>query len=131
MTTNTMATEDFSIDELVRKIKKPEIGAIVTFSGVVRGDDSVKGLNVEIYGEMWAEELERLKSAARERFEIEAVEIVHREGSLNVGENIVVILVGARHRKEAFRACEYLIDLLKERAPIWKRMSETKTEMTT
>ena len=42
--------------------------------------------------------------------ELEAVEIVHREGSLNVGENIVVILVGARHRKEAFQACEYLID---------------------
>jgi len=122
MTTST--TADFSIDELVRKIKTPEIGAIVTFSGVVRGDDGVKGLNVEIYNEMWREELERLKSAAFERFKIEAVEIVHREGSLDVGQNIVVILVGAGHRKDAFRACEYLIDLLKERAPIWKRTEE-------
>ncbi|MDI6886621.1 MAG: molybdenum cofactor biosynthesis protein MoaE [archaeon] len=113
--------EEFSIDELVRKMKKPEIGAIVTFLGVVRAEEGVKGINVETYKEMAEEELNKLESEAREKFNIEAVEIVHREGSLNVGENIVVILVGAKHRKEAFRACEYLIDELKERVPIWKK----------
>jgi molybdopterin synthase catalytic subunit len=65
--------------------------------------------------------LKKLEREAREKFNIEAVEIVHRAGSLRVGENIVVILVGAKHRKEAFRACEYLIDELKERVPIWKK----------
>lgn len=113
--------EDFSIDELVEKLKKPEIGAIVTFLGVVREDSGIKGLNVEVYEEMGMEELDKLEHEAREKFEIEAVEIVHREGALKVGENIVAILVGAKHRKEAFRACEYLIDELKKRVPIWKK----------
>jgi len=113
--------EDFSIDELVRKMKKPEMGAIVTFLGVVRGEGEIKGMNVEVYEKMAVDELEKLEREAREKFEVEAVEIVHREGSLKVGDNIVVILVGAKHRKEAFRACEYLIDELKERVPIWKK----------
>ncbi|RZN40381.1 MAG: molybdenum cofactor biosynthesis protein MoaE [Methanophagales archaeon ANME-1-THS] len=119
-----ITNEDFSIDELVRGMKKPEIGAIVTFLGVVRADAGLKGLNVEIYEEMAEQELRRLERAAREQFEIEAVEIVHRAGSLKVGENIVVILVGAKHRKEAFQACEYLIDELKKRVPIWKKELE-------
>ena len=115
-----MITEEgFSIDELVRKMKKPEIGAIVTFLGVVRNE--IKGMEVEVYEEMAEEVLEKLKQEALKKFEIETVEIVHREGSLKVGENIVVILVGAKHRKDAFRACEYLIDELKERVPIWKK----------
>jgi len=116
-----IAKEDFSIDELVRKMKKPEIGAIVTFLRVVRREEGIKGMNVEVYEKMAVDELEKLEREVREKFEIEAVEIVHREGSLKVGENIVVILVGAKHRKEAFRACEYLIDELKERVPIWKK----------
>lgn len=112
---------DFSIDELVKKLKRPEIGAIVTFLGVVRAEEGLKGLNVEVYEEMAEQELKKLEREAREKFNIEAVEIVHRAGSLRVGENIVVILVGAKHRREAFRACEYLIDELKERVPIWKK----------
>ena len=111
--------EDFSIDELVKKMKKPEIGAIVTFLGVVR-DEGIREMEIEVYDEMAEEELEKLERDALEKFEVEAVEIVHREGSLKVGDNIVAILVGAKHRKEAFRACEYLIDELKERVPIWK-----------
>ena len=59
--------------------------------------------------------------------ELEAVEIVHREGSLKVGENIVVILVGATHRKEAFPACGYLIDELRERVPIRKKELNEKS----
>ncbi len=116
-----IARDDFSIDELIRKMKKPEIGAIVTFLGVVREEGEIKGVEVEVYREMAEEELKKLKRDALEKFDIEAVEIVHREGSLKVGENIVVILVGAKHRKDAFRACEYLIDELKKKVPIWKK----------
>jgi len=112
--------EDFSLDELMQRLKRPELGAIVTFLGVVRADPGVTGINVEIYKQMAMEELKNLEQEALEKFEIEAVEIVHREGSLKVGENIVAILVGARHRGEAFRACEYLIEELKKRVPIWK-----------
>jgi len=120
--------EDFLIDVLVRKMKKSEIGAIVTFLGVVREEGGIKGLEVEVYGEMAEEELEKLEREALEKFDIEAVEIVHREGSLKVGENIVVILVGAKHRKDAFRACEYLINELKGRVPIWKKELNEKSE---
>ena len=116
-----IAKEDFSIDELVRKMKKPEMGAIVTFLGIVRADEGVKGMNVEVYEKMAVDELEKLEREAREKFEVEAVEIVHREGSLKVGENILVILVGAKHRKDAFRACEFLIGELKKSVHIWKK----------
>ena len=110
-----MITEqDFFLDELVRKMKTPEIGAIVTFLGVVRADKTLKRLEIEIKDETKAEkELERLKREALEKFDVETVEIAHRKGTLEAGDNIVAILVGAKHRKEAFRACEYLIDMLR------------------
>ena len=112
---NEMITEqDFSLDELVRKMKKPEIGAIVTFLGVVRDDEGLKGMEIEIKDTAIAEkELEKAKREALEKFDVEAVEIVHRKGLLEAGDNIVAILVGATHRKEAFRACEYLVDVLR------------------
>lgn len=112
---NEMITEqDFSLDELVRKMKKPEIGAIVTFLGVVRDDEGLKGMEIEIKDTAIAEkELEKAKREALEKFDVEAVEIAHRKGLLEVGDNVVAILVGATHRKEAFRACEYLIDVLR------------------
>ncbi|MGB2727777.1 MAG: molybdenum cofactor biosynthesis protein MoaE [Halobacteriota archaeon] len=122
-----MITEDdFSMDELVKKLKKPEMGAIVTFLGVVR-DEGIRGMEVDVYDEMADEELAKLERDALEKFEVEAVEIVHRKGSLKIGENIVVILVGAKHRKDAFMACEYLIDELKERVPIWKKELDGKS----
>ena len=113
---NEMITEqDFSLDELVRKLKKPEIGAIVTFLGVVRADGGeIKGMEIEIKDKAMAEkEIEKSKREALEKFDVEAVEIAHRKGSLDAGDNIVAILVGAKHRKEAFKACEYLIDMLR------------------
>ncbi len=122
-----MITEqDFSLDELVKKMKKPEIGAIVTFLGIVRADgDEIKGMEIEIKDETKAEkELERLKREALEKFYVETVEIVHRKGSLEAGDNIIAILVGAKHRKEAYRACEYLIDLLRISETI--RLKESK-----
>ncbi|MGB2842432.1 MAG: molybdenum cofactor biosynthesis protein MoaE [Halobacteriota archaeon] len=120
--------EDFSMDELVKKLKKPEMGAIVTFLGVVR-DEGIRGMEVDVYDEMAEEELAKLERDALKKFDIEAVEIVHRKGSLKIGENIVVILVGAKHRKDAFVACEYLIDELKERVPIWKKeLNEKSTQ---
>ncbi|MCD6202910.1 MAG: molybdenum cofactor biosynthesis protein MoaE [Methanophagales archaeon] len=114
--------EDLSIDELVRKMKKPEIGVIVSYLGMVRDEDSeIKGMEIRISEGEAGEELENLKRKALDKFDIEAVEIVHREGSLKVGDNITLILVGAKHRKEAFRACEYLIDVLKMTKAIRRR----------
>jgi molybdopterin synthase catalytic subunit len=111
-----IAERDFSLDEFVRKLKKPEIGAIVTFLGVVRcaaDGEQVSGMNIEMNEKKAEKVLEQLKREAIAKFDVEAVEIVHRKDLLAVGDSIVAILVGAGHRKEAFRACEYIIDLLR------------------
>jgi len=119
--------EDYSIDELVRKMKKPEIGAIVSYLGMVRDEDSeIKGMEIRVSEGKAEEEVENLKRNALEKFGIEEVEIIHRKGSLKVGDNIALILVGAKHRKEAFRACEYLIDALKMIKAIRRRESRQK-----
>ncbi len=113
--------EDFSIDELVRKMKKPEIGAIVSYLGMVRNEDSeIKGMEIRVSKGKAEEDVENLKRNALEKFGIEEVEIIHRKGSLKVGDNITLILVGAKHRKETFRACEYLIDALNCEFLLWK-----------
>ncbi len=105
--------EDFSIDEFVMKMKKPEVGAIVTYHGRVRDEDGeVKGMEITVSDDA-ENEIEKLKRHALEKFGINEVEIIHRKGSLKVGDSIALILVGAKHRKEAFRACEYIIDALK------------------
>lgn len=103
--------EDFSIDKLVRKMKSPEMGAIVSYLGFVR-DAEVKGMKIKVSDDI-TKEIESLKKDTLENFDIKRVEILLREGSLKIGDNIFLILVGAGHRKDAFRACEYLIDQLK------------------
>ncbi len=114
-----MITEaDFSIDGLVARMKKTDMGAIVIFQGMVRNGSGVTGMKIEVDAEEFENELVRLKQEATRRFKIEAVEIVHRRGLLRTGENIVAIVVGARHRKDAFRACEFLIDAIKGSAAI-------------
>jgi molybdopterin synthase catalytic subunit len=70
---------------------------------------------------MASKKLEELKNRAIEKFNIIDATLIHRIGTLKVGDNIVLIVVGAKHRKEALLACEYLIDSLKEEVPIWKK----------
>jgi molybdopterin synthase catalytic subunit len=118
--------EDFSIDELVRMMKKPEMGAIVSYLGMVRDENGeIQGMEIKVSDDA-ENEIVNLKREALEKFGIEAVEIIHRKGSLKVGDNIALILVGAKHRKEAFRACEYLIDALKMIKAIRRRESRQK-----
>ena len=106
--------QDIVLDTLLRDMKKPELGCIVSFLGVVRDDNgATKGMEITVDEQTAETEFENLKREALEKFDIESVEIVHRKGLLDVGDSIVAILVGAGHRKEAFRACEYLIDVLR------------------
>ncbi|MDI6639608.1 MAG: molybdenum cofactor biosynthesis protein MoaE [Methanocellales archaeon] len=115
---------DFSIDDVIARMKKREVGAIVTFLGTVRGRSKgreVEKLQFETYKEMAMGGLGEIKEIAMRRFEIEDVAIIHRVGALAVSENIVLIAVSAEHRKDAFAACEFLIDELKNVVPIWKK----------
>jgi len=116
--------EDFSVEEFVDLMRGRDVGAIVTFLGVVRGFSrgrNVFELEYEVYHEMALKTLEEIRREAIERFNVKDVFIIHRFGRLKVGERIVLIVVGALHRKEAFEACSFCIDEIKRKVPIWKK----------
>jgi len=99
-------------------------GAVVLFLGRVRDharDKAVTRLDYEAYGSMAENELGALAERARSEHGAASVAVVHRTGRLEVGEVAVAVAVSAGHRAEAFEACRWLIDTLKERAPIWKK----------
>jgi molybdopterin synthase catalytic subunit len=112
--------DDFSLDELIKRAKRDDAGAIVTFLGTVR-DDGIKKMELEAFREAAMQELEQIEEEAVCRFHLKSLDIVHRVGSLSVGDNIVAIVCSAAHRDEAFRGCRYVIEELKSRAPIWKK----------
>jgi molybdopterin synthase catalytic subunit len=119
-----VTNDDFSVDEVLRKIRNKRTGAIVSFVGVVREDDSgrkIKMLEMETYKGMAEKELSDLKDKAMKKFNLEDVTIIHRIGSLSPGDNIVLIAVASGHRKEAFAGAEFLIDELKKVVPLWKK----------
>ena len=111
---------DFSLDEMVKRAKRVDAGAVVTFLGTVR-DDGIKAMELEAFREAALPELERIRGEAMSRFDLKSAEIVHRIGRLYVGDNIVAIVCSAGHRDEAFLGCRYIIEELKKRAPIWKK----------
>jgi len=116
----TVIQEDFDINRLIEERKASDMGAFVSFIGIVR-DDGIERMELEAHQEVAVEELEVIRDEAFAKFPIKSVDIIHRIGDLRIGDNIVLILVGAGHRREAFEGCEYIIERLKERVPIWKK----------
>jgi len=112
--------DDFSLDDLIKRAKSDDAGAIVTFLGTVR-DDGIKKMELEAFREAAMQELEQIEEEAVSRFHLKSLDIVHRVGPLSVGDNIVAIVCSAAHRDEAFQGCRYVIEELKSRAPIWKK----------
>jgi molybdopterin synthase catalytic subunit len=117
--------ESIDTDALARSVRTDACGAVVLFAGIVRAtaddDRPVTGLSYEAYESMALREFEAISQEARERFGPCEIAIVHRVGDLRIGETAVAVAVAAPHRGRAFDACEYAIDELKARAPIWKR----------
>lgn len=116
--------EPLSLTPVVDAVSRVSQGGLVTFTGVVR--DHSKGkrvtrLDYEAYAPMAEKKLAEIGAEAREKWPGTEVAVMHRVGTLAPGELAVVIAVSAPHRKEAFRACEYVIDRLKEDVPIWKK----------
>lgn len=112
-------------DEVVRRVEDPGNGAICVFYGVVR-DHALSGrqtsfLEYEAYQDMAEAKMAEIAEEMCRRWGIEQVAMTHRIGRLGIGEPSVVIAVGTPHRKQAFEACEYAIDRLKEEVPIWKK----------
>jgi molybdopterin synthase catalytic subunit len=121
--------ENFSIDEVVASIRSGGMGAIVTFIGTVR--DNSKGRNVDrieiqVYEEMAAKQLQAIREEAIAKYGVEGIAIVHRYGSLSVSDNIMMIAVGAGHRPEAFEACRYILETIKDKVPLWKKEFTTE-----
>ncbi len=119
-------TEDFDVglEMLALRQKNPKVGAVASFVGVVRdlnnGDD-VSALTLEHYPGMTERSLEDIVSEARDRWDIYDALIIHRVGTLLPLDQIVLVLVTSAHRGESFKACEFLMDYLKTRAPFWKK----------
>ena len=117
--------EDFSVDAEINRVRgrSKRIGGISIFLGTAR--DRSKGRDVdsitfEHYEGMAQTKLREIRERALKDFDIIEVAILHRYGEIGIGENIVLIVVGAEHRAEAFRACQWAIDELKQITPIWK-----------
>ena len=102
----------------------PRVGGVVTFVGLMRDlneGDQVRAMRLEHYPGMTEKALRAIVDEARDRWDLEAVRVVHRVGELLPEDPIVLVAVASRHRGEAFRACEFIIDYLKTRAPFWKK----------
>ncbi|MFH1179827.1 MAG: molybdenum cofactor biosynthesis protein MoaE [Candidatus Bathyarchaeota archaeon] len=116
--------EDIDIQKSLELVRTPDSGGIVTFLGTVR--DNAKGrriakMSIEVYEAMAVRQLEAIRSEALDKYGVNEIVVIHRYGELNVLDNIVFIAVSAGHRHEAFKACMYVIDELKQRVPIWKK----------
>jgi len=100
-----------------------DMGAIVTFTGVVRDlpDDPLKVMEIEHYPGMTQAALSEMAQSAMARFSLGDVLIIHRFGALVPGDRIMMVATAAPHRKDAFAAADFLMDYLKSRAPFWKR----------
>lgn len=116
---------DFSLKHEAEALRLDNgVGAIVTFSGLVRdmhGEQSVTGLFLEHYPGMTEKSLQAIAEEAQTRWPLDALTIIHRIGELKAGDQIVFVGVSSAHRSAAFSACEFVMDYLKTRAPFWKK----------
>ncbi len=96
-------------------------GALVTFAGVVRGDDDLAEMEIEHYPGMTERAVGAIRDDAVERWSLTDALVIHRHGRMVPGELIMMVATAARHRADAFAAAEFLMDYLKSRAPFWKR----------
>jgi molybdopterin synthase catalytic subunit len=102
---------------------RTDIGAVVTFTGICRGDENgepIAGLTLEHYPGMAEAEIGRHVEAAERRWSLRGVTVIHRYGRIAPGEDIVLVVTASSHRHDAFAAAEFLMDYLKTRAPFWK-----------
>lgn len=116
--------ENFSLDEVIDAIRSAEMGAIVTFLGSVRNNSKgrdVDRIEIQVYEMMAIKQLQAIREETMKKFNVNEIAIVHRYGNLNVSENIMMIAVGAGHRTEAFEACRYILETIKEKVPLWKK----------
>lgn len=112
-------TEDFDLG-VEATVLEAGAGAVVTFTGVVRGGD-VTAMTLEHYPGMTEAALAEIEAEAHKRWNLTGALIIHRVGRLEPGARIMMVAAASRHRAEAFEAASFLMDYLKTRAPFWKK----------
>jgi molybdopterin synthase catalytic subunit len=101
---------------------RSETGAVASFVGIARGEaGQATALELEAYPGFTDAEIGRIIETATARFALQDVLVIHRHGEIAPGEAIVLVLTAAAHRREAFEACDFLMDYLKSQAPFWKK----------
>ena len=118
--------KDFNIELELEKIKKKHlsIGAVSTFVGYVRNENKkkkVRAIDLEVYITMAKKKLNQICKHAKKKWPLLDVLIIHRYGKLSVNDKIVLVATFAKHRKQSFDSCNYIMDYLKKDAPFWKK----------
>jgi len=108
------------LEAVVDSVRRDDTGAIVLFVGSVRSEDGVRALDYEVYRPMAMKSFADLVERAKEKFGIREMSIVHRLGRVAVGGDSVAIACASVHRSEAFAACAWVMDEVKQIVPIWK-----------
>jgi molybdopterin synthase catalytic subunit len=117
--------EDFDVGAEISRLTdgNTTIGGIGCFVGLVRdiaGDETISSMTLEHYPGMTERQLEALEADARQRWPLQEVLIIHRYGTLEPGDRIVLVVTASAHREAALDSCHFLIDWLKTKAPFWK-----------
>jgi molybdopterin synthase catalytic subunit len=119
-----MTTQPIDVAGLLERAGNPSSGAVVLFLGTVRDlseGRSVVGLDYDAYPSMALATLTEIIAAARQRWPLQHGEVVHRYGSMTVGDTAVALVASSAHRADAFEAARWMMDEIKKRAPIWKQ----------
>ncbi|MEZ6143715.1 MAG: molybdenum cofactor biosynthesis protein MoaE [Zavarzinella sp.] len=119
-----LTREPISHQQLLESVHTSSAGAVVLFLGTVRqmtNGRATVALDYEAHEPLAVKQMQLVADETRQRWPVQAISIIHRLGHLELGEASVGIAVSCPHRKEAFAACEYAIDRLKEIVPIWKK----------
>ena len=125
--------EDFDVGLELNKLRlaNPNIGALVSFIGQVRDINDGNAINtllLEHYPEMTEKALTAIENEAKTRWDIIGSLIIHRVGTLQPLDQIVLVAVSSAHRSDAFSACEFIMDFLKTSAPFWKKETTNQGE---
>jgi len=119
-----IVSESIQVEKVQSLVEGHKNGGIVHFVGTVRNQtngEPVKYLDFECYEPMAIKEMRKIGEAAINKFQVTAIALIHRVGKAELGETVVAIAASSPHRKNAFLACEFAIDTLKETVPIWKK----------
>ena len=120
----SITEKPIDVNKLLSDVSDQSSGASILFTGTVRDhneQDKVSKLHYEAYQEMAEKILQEIENEIHTKWKINKFVAIHRTGTLKVGEVSVAIAVSAEHRKEAFEACKFGIDSIKEKVPIWKK----------